>query len=232
MERMGKLAGWLRRRPREDSGALRDRRAEAVLSAAARGWSVSPAAHPVGYGCSCDRVGCPSPGMHPISFAWQTQATADRQQVARWLDRYPEANFVTPTGTTHDVLDVPAAAGEIALARLEERGTDLGPVASCGPDRYLFFTATRGTGLDEDEWWPCELDCHPETIDEHPGLRWHTRGSYVLLPPSRHPSGELVAWIRGPELPLPDPLRVLDVLTDACDTVGASATDQRWLMGM
>lgn len=46
----------------------------------------------------------------------------------------------------------------------------------------LFFTATRGTPEDEDEWWPCELDCHPETMDEHPGLRWHCRGSYVLLP--------------------------------------------------
>ena len=82
------------------------------------------------------------------------------------------------------------------------------------------------------EWWPCELDCHPESIDEHPGLRWHTRGSYVLLPPSLHPSGETVTWVRPPDLALPDPLRVLDVLTDACDTVGASAADQRWHMGM
>ena len=51
----------------------------------------------------------------------------------------------------------------------------------------LFFTATRGTPEDEDEWWPCELDCHPETMDEHPGLRWHCRGSYVLVPPARLP---------------------------------------------
>ena len=49
----------------------------------------------------------------------------------------------------------------------------------------LFFTATRGTPEDEDEWWPCELDCHPETMDEHPGLRWHCRGRYVLVPPAR-----------------------------------------------
>lgn len=46
----------------------------------------------------------------------------------------------------------------------------------------LLFTLTRGTPEDEDEWWPCELDCHPETADEHPGLRWHCRGSYVLVP--------------------------------------------------
>ncbi len=40
---------------------------------------------------------------------------------------------------------------------------------------------------DEDEWWPCELDCHPETMDEHPGLRWHCRGSYVLVPRPNSP---------------------------------------------
>lgn len=230
-DRIGKrarVAGWLRRAQREDPGAAGDRRAELVLEVARLGWPVCPAAHPLGYGCSCDRVGCPSPGMHPVSFAWQTQATTDEDQIVRWLERDPDANFVTATGVAHDVLDVPAQAGELALAAL---GDEIGPVAACGPDRHLFFTATRGTPVDEDEWWPCELDCHPETLDEHPGLRWHCRGSYVLIPPSRHPSDTSVQWIRGPETPLPDPLRVLDVLTDACDTVGAGAADSRWLMG-
>jgi hypothetical protein len=37
-------------------------------------------------------------------------------------------------------------------------------------------------------------------------------------------------WLYGPEQPLPDPLRVLDVLTDACATVGAVA-EERWLIG-
>ena len=64
----------------------------------------------------------------------------------------------------------------------------------------LFLTATRGTPEDEDEWWPCELDCHPETMDEHPGLRWHCRGSYVLLPPARLPGGLEMKWVRGLEL--------------------------------
>ena len=74
-----------------------------------------------------------------------------------------------------------------------------------------FFTATRGTPEDEDEWWPCELDCHPETMDEHPGLRWHCRGSYVLVPPARLPGDLDVHWVRGPEHPLPDPLTLLEI---------------------
>lgn len=125
----------------------------------------------------------------------------------------------------HDVLDVPMAAGRAALERLLADGVEVGPVAeSADADtlggRMLFFTATRGTPEDEDEWWPCELDCHPETMDEHPGLRWHCRGSYVLVPPARLPGDEsahpVVAWLRGPEHPLPDPLNLLDTLQDAC----------------
>jgi hypothetical protein len=158
--------------------------------------------------------------MHPLSPAWQSESSAEPARIAAWLERWPDANFVSPTGVTHDVLDAPAPAGRIALARLRERGQAVGPVASFA-DRFLFFTATRAP-VDEDEWWPCELDCHPESVDDHPGLRWHCRGSYVLIPPSLHPSGSQVSWEHGPGLLLPDPLPLLDALTDACGELDAS----------
>lgn len=118
----------------------------------------------------------------------------------------------------HDVLDVPLDAGREALERLRTDGVEVGPVAESDDGRMLFFTLTRGTPEDEDEWWPCELDCHPETMDEHPGLRWHCRGSYVLVPPARLPGDDdpSVRWVRGPEHALPDPLSLLEYLTDAC----------------
>ncbi|MGX9226807.1 bifunctional DNA primase/polymerase [Streptomyces albus] len=203
-----------RRRSRRGS---RPTRKTLLLTAAEAGFPLAPAAHPSGYGCSCVRIGCPTPGRHPVSFAWQTQATTDRAQIERWLRAEPQANFITATGRAHDVLDVPAEAGYAALARLEEReaaaepGAEpvLGPVALLGEDRMLFFTKTRGRPEDEDEWWPCELDSHPETMEEHPGLRWHCRGSYVLLPPSRLPDDEEgVRWLRPPQpgdAPCPSP---------------------------
>ena len=242
MERRGRMSEWLRRRPRStgdrtraSSRAADPDRDALVLGAAAASFPVAPAAHPSGFSCSCDRIGCPTPGMHPVSFAWQTQATTDPEQVTRWLAGQPQANFITATGTNHDVLDVPAAAGAIALRRLEAEGVATGPVARYGADRMLFFTATRGTPADEDEWWPCELDCHPETLDEHPGLRWHCRGSYVLLPPSRLPDGSQVDWARPPDLPLPDPLPLLAVLTDACAQVATEEASPQtaggWLSG-
>jgi hypothetical protein len=212
------------------------RRADLVRAAAAAGLPLAPAAHPSGvssFRCSCDRVGCPTPGMHPVSFAWQTQATTDPQVVDRWLRALPvAANFITATGRSHDVLDVPAGAGHCALDRPGWQSAVIGPVASYGDERLLFFTATRGTPPDEDEWWPCELDCRPEAVDDHPGLRWHCRGSYVLLPPSRLPSGDVVGWLpgRGPELPLPDPLALLEILIDACTELDYEPETAGWLL--
>jgi hypothetical protein len=237
VESAGKVGAWWRRWLRSGSGpagaddaAERARRLRALLDAARAGFPVAPAAHPVDFRCSCERVGCPAPAQHPISFAWQTQASTDPDQITRWLARDPDANAITPTGRVHDVLDVPAEAGQLALERLTEAGVAAGPVASVGDSRWLFFTTTRSP-LDEDEWWTSELDSHPEDSEvEHPGLRWHTRGSYVLLPPSRLVDATEVAWVRGPEHPLPDPLRLLDVLTDACDAVGAPALGEQWMI--
>lgn len=224
---------WWHKRERDESaagsGAAAAGRLDLLLGAVRAGFPIAPAAHPAGYRCSCDRIGCPAPAQHPVSFAWQSQASVDPEQVSQWLARDPQANFITATGRAHDVLDVPAEAGRIALDILVEQGA-AGPVAALGEERYLFFTATRGTPDEEDEWWESALDSHPDTLQEHPGLRWHTRGSYALLPPAALADGSEVRWIRGPEHPLPDPLRVLDVLTDACTAVGAVAEEQ-WLIG-
>ncbi|MFI1100093.1 bifunctional DNA primase/polymerase [Streptomyces melanogenes] len=230
-----KLSRWLRRRPKDAPGADEGRLA-LLLAVAAAKLPIAPAAYPAGYRCSCERVGCPTPARHPVSFAWQTQSTTDRAQIERWAQGQPEANFITATGMVHDVLDVPLEAGREALERLLAEGVDVGPVAESGgvgdQARMLFFTATRGTPEDEDEWWPCELDCHPETMDEHPGLRWHCRGSYVLVPPARLPGDHEVAWVRGPEHVLPDPLTLLEALTDACARHGAGdAHAVAWPLG-
>jgi hypothetical protein len=236
MERESRFDRWLRNfarsgpRTRTSRSRSAEARADAarartelLLAAAAAGFPLAPAAHPSGYGCSCVRIGCPTPGRHPVSFGWQTQATTDAAQIARWAESQPQANFIVSTGRDVDVLDVPADAGRAAMERLESEGVPLGPVALSGGERMLFFTATRGTPDDEDEWWPCELDCHPETMDEHPGLRWHCRGSYVLVPPAALPgTGEggkaaEVRWVQPPAAsPLPDPLTLLEALTDAC----------------
>ena len=155
-----------------------------------------------------------------MSPAWQLLASAEAGKVQqRWAD-HPEANIVLPTGRVFDVLDVPAAAGSAALDAMRQAGVQPGPVAA-GAGRALFFVATRGAPEDEDEWWSCHLDCAPEDVGDVAALRWHCRNSFVLAPPSRDPFGAPARWLippppEGPDL-LPDALRLLEFLADACE---------------
>jgi Bifunctional DNA primase/polymerase, N-terminal len=215
---------------------LRPRRRQAkgaALSAAAvgyaqLGWPVCAGAHlrnqaqhgAGGRACSCDRIGCPAPGAHPLSPAWQREASADPAVVQRrWLT-HPTASVLLVTGRTFDVLDVPARAGSIALATLEQTRSRTGPVALGGQDRMLFFVATRAASAEEDEWWSCHLDCEPETVPAVSGLRWHCKDSYVPAPPSRTAGGAASRWLVPPDAALPDALRLLEFLADACEEIG------------
>ena len=214
-----------RRRGRGRAAERHQSLGDAAAQYASMGWPVCLGTHPYrgtrgamepGRGCSCDRVGCPAPGAHPISPAWQMQATVDLNVIKGWWETRPEANVILVTGRVFDVLDVPAEAGSAALAQMQAAGTAAGPVALAGQDRMLFFVTTRGSPADEDEWWSCGLDNEPESVVA--GLRWHCRDSYVLAPPSRDASGTAGRWLRSPhEHPLPDALRLLEYLVDACE---------------
>ncbi|MEU3506027.1 bifunctional DNA primase/polymerase, partial [Streptomyces hundungensis] len=78
-----KLSRWLRRRPKDAPGADPSR-LSLLLAVAAADLPLAPAAYPIGYRCSCERMGCPTPARHPVSFAWQTQSTTDPAQIERW----------------------------------------------------------------------------------------------------------------------------------------------------
>jgi hypothetical protein len=204
---------WQRRRARE-------RLLAGALNYARRDWPVCLGAQPIREGpraCSCDRMGCPAPGAHPLSAAWRVDASTQGGQLRRWWADAPEANIVLPTGRAFDVLDVPADAGARALEKLNRSDQRVGPVAVCGDQRYYFFVTTRVSPGDEDEWWSSPFDCSPETLPHVPGLRWHSRDSYVLAPPSLLSTGTQVSWANDPDRhPLPDPLELLEVLFDAC----------------
>lgn len=169
--------------------------------------------------CSCDRIGCPAPGAHPLSPAWKLQATADLAVVGHWWSELPQASILLVTGRSFDVLDVPAEAGLLAMRELERSGQGHGPIALSGGDRALFFVTTRAQGED-DEWWSCRLDCEPEVLPEVTGLRWHCRDSYVVAPPSMLSNGMAARWLAEPGArQLPDALRLLEVLADVCEEI-------------
>ncbi len=205
------------------------RSGDAAIRYATMGWPVCPGAFAPGpsrsaeyqRACSCDRIGCPSPGAHPVSPAWQNLASTDPVRVSGWWLANPEANVILPTGRVFDVLDVPAPVGMAALARMERGGLRPGPVAISSGNRAHFYVRTRGAPADENEWWSCHLDCEPEEIADFTGLRWHCRDSYVIAPPSRTAGGDQARWLRDPHAhQLPDGVLVLEVLADACEEDG------------
>lgn len=224
------MVTMMRRKSRGKATAQRpDLHGAAALEYAAMGWPVCPGVHSrrefagkreTGRACSCDRVGCPSPGAHPASPTWQMQATVDIKSIENWWETRPEANVILVTGRVFDVLEVPGSAGRAALARMTAEGVETGPVAGIGAERTMFYVATRGAPADEEEWWSCGLDASPD-FSQTPALRWHCRDSYVLAPPSRLSAGTHVRWIREPAgRPLPDGLRLLEYLVDACEEEG------------
>jgi hypothetical protein len=213
-----------RARQRKERTA-REQMATAAREYAALGWPVCQGACPAGpyrpgRACSCDRVGCPAPAAHPVSPAWQIQASADPADVGRLWAAAPEANVILVTGRVFDVLDVPAPAGLAALEQMDRAGTRPGPVAVSAGERALFFVASRAAHTTADEWWSCHLDCAPDDLDAATGLRWHCRNSYVLAPPSRygparHGTVPAARWIREPDgHPLPDAVPLLEHLAE------------------
>ena len=216
----------VRRRGRRRSAERHQPLGAAAERYASMGWPVCAGVHPSrgrgtvepGLACSCDRVGCPAPGAHPASPAWQMQATVDTRIIREWWHAHPEANIILITGRVFDVLDVPADAGESALAKLDAAGVATGPVAALGTERMHFYVTTRGAPADEDEWWSCGLDSSPDTSMQSGSLRWHCRDSYVLAPPSRYGAGLAARWVRSPDdHPLLDALRLLEFLADVCE---------------
>ena len=210
--------------PREGQSRQRQSRDRVPQQRQPRSWPggttprIPPQGPRPGRACSCDRVGCPAPGAHPLSPAWKRQATADPAVVDKWWKEHPQAGILLVTGRSFDVLDIPAAAGLVAVRQLERAGIRSGPVAVSAMERTLFFVATRAADGDEDEWWSCRLDCEPEVLPEVTGLRWHCRDSYVVAPPSWLSNGMAARWLTEPDAqPLPDALRLLEVLADACE---------------
>jgi hypothetical protein len=221
-----------RRGRRTDAGG----RPAAAAEFAELGWPVCPGAAARGAGpgrhrgargqprgsgraCSCDRIGCPAPGAHPISAAWQIEASSDPAEVSRWWRDRPGASIILVTGRVFDVLDVPARAGLLALEQMGRSPAASGPVALSADNRALFFATTRGAPADEDEWWSCHLDCEPDSFAPVAGLRWHCRDSYVVAP-GRTGRGTGAHWIRDPRKhALPDCLRLLEYLADTCEEV-------------
>jgi hypothetical protein len=163
--------------------------------------------------CSCGDPACAAPGAHPERSDWAGCAVGSAVRVRRlWAER-PLASVLLPTGRAFDALDVPEAAGCLALARLDRTAVALGPVL-CLPTRRLVFLVQPGATakvpalLRRLGWLPDALD-----------LVVHGEGGWLPAPPTRIGSAGRARWARRPDAlnrRLPDAESILSPLAYAC----------------
>ncbi|MEV1009227.1 bifunctional DNA primase/polymerase [Streptomyces sp. NPDC049881] len=143
--------------------------------------------------CSCAVPGCGAPGAHPTRPDWTVQATGSASTARRLWTEEPRAALLLPTGRTLDVVELPEAAGCLALARMERTGAPLGPVAVTPFGRMQFFVrpggAARLPGLLRQTGWAPVAGA----------MTARGEGDYVAAAPTRVGTrGGSVQWVRHP----------------------------------
>ncbi len=138
------------------------------------------------------------------------------EEAQEWYRQWPLAGVGIVTGSVSAlfVVDVdPRAGGDLTLGEWAEKGWFIpdGPQAKTGGGGCHFYLALPTGGL-------------PTCPALGQGIDLKAEGSYVVAPPSSHPSGGLYQWYpdMGPDLPLPEAPAWLLALVQQRRGVGAS----------
>ena len=139
--------------------------------------------------------GCAKPGKHPRTENGLADATTDRERIAAWWTRWPDANVAILTGhlVVIDVDGPDGPDGRAALAALERDHEPLPATlrARTHQGEHLYFTAPDDT-----------IACSVGRLGR--GLDVRGRGGYAIAPPSQHHHGQRYRWTHhGPAAPLP-----------------------------
>lgn len=147
-----------------------------ILAAVARGWRL----HPLKKGTKL-----------PCLPRWQHRASSDLKQVSAWAREFPGCNWGAVAGAESGFFAVDVD-DPVAMQGLED---ECGPV----PDGLCNVTS-KGYQLIY-QWQPGK-DVRPATDHPRKGIDIRGRGSYIVIPPSVHPSGHIYHYSDG-SLPIP-----------------------------
>jgi Bifunctional DNA primase/polymerase, N-terminal len=161
-----------------------------ALHYAALGIPVMPLFEPRPDGsCSCARNPCAYPGKHPRNRHGLNAATTDPETIHRWWTTWPTANIGGRTGIVFDVCDIDSADGITAVRPLLGADHRTMPLVRTGSGGWHLIFAPTG---------------HGNRVKFLPGVDWRGAGGYVVLPPSRHASGQPYRFARQPAGALPE----------------------------
>lgn len=149
---------------------------------------------------------CDAQSKRPLTGHGFQDATVDPAVVTGWWTRWPAAMIGMPTGTATGVwvldVDDPAAFAEAAPALPRTRRV------TTGKGFHLHWRLDPATPVRN-------AQRHPRTgwpFPALPGAEVRGEGGYVILPPSRHPSGRLYAWADDME-PIAAPAELAAIVT-------------------
>jgi predicted P-loop ATPase len=183
----------------------------AALKYAALGWNVLPVfeVDPVTLRCACgegDR--CTGPAKHPRVSHGLKDATTDPRQIEEWWHRWPLANIGVRTGSEGGFLCFDFD-GEAGVALAESIRTPPTPWAITGSGgRHAFFAMPNATVSSR--------------VRVSPGLDIRASGSYVVVPPSLHKSGQRYSWCEALSPWDTDPAPVTDELLPLIEPIKPS----------
>lgn len=182
---------------------------EAALMWAARGVPVMPLYTPNEKGiCDCrDGAKCKSPGKHPRTYTGLKEASTETKQILKWFRQTPDANVGGLTGEASGVLVVdvdPKSGGDLSLTDLIEaygdEWLDTLKVRTGSGGFHFFFEYPKG------------LDLRNTAGKIAPGIDTRANGGYVVLPSSKHVSGNRYELLDDAR-PRPLPAWLLERLT-------------------
>ncbi|WDF73936.1 bifunctional DNA primase/polymerase [Novosphingobium sp. KACC 22771] len=157
---------------------------------------------------------CHSENKRPLTPNSFYDASTDRATVADWWKRWPTAMIGLPTGTVSgvwvlDIDDPDAFAAKAPPLPITRK-------AITGKGFHLYWRheggEVRNAQRHPKRGWP---------FPDLPGAEVRGDGGYVILPPSRHPSGRLYEWADdGDPIPAPaDLLRLMHRQSDNCHEI-------------
>ena len=164
-------------------------RRKQALKYAALGWAVVPLYTVKNGQCSCGG-GCTNPGKHPMTRHGVNDATTEPNQIKAWWAKWTSANIGIAPGRESGiiVLDIdPRNGGDRRLKKLENKlGALPGTVTANtgGGGQHLFFRHPA---------FKVRKDTAGKRVGR--GIDVLSDGCIVVVPPSRHASGQRYAWV-------------------------------------